>query len=104
MLEWRQRLVNGSSSVEGLRSPAPRAGATASGSSAASAAGASSSAGNLGTAPDGTERLAFGALDFGGVGATAALEVEVLADRVVQYAHAVKPTPPPKRPWLASQR
>ena len=38
---------------------------------------------DLGPAPDGTEGLAFSALDFGRVGATPALQVEVLADRVV---------------------
>ena len=38
--------------------------------------------------PDRSERFAFGALDFGWIGAAAALEVEMLADRVVKYAHA----------------
>ena len=38
----------------------------------------------LGPAPDRSERLAFGAFDLGGVRAAAALEVEVLADRVVE--------------------
>ena len=38
---------------------------------------------DLGTAPDRTERLAFSTLDFGWVGATPTLEVEVLANRVV---------------------
>ena len=38
---------------------------------------------DLRPAPDGTEGLSFRALDFGGVCATPALQVEVLADRVV---------------------
>jgi hypothetical protein len=38
------------------------------------------------------ERLALGALYLGRVGATAALEVEMLSDRVVKQAHPVKPT------------
>ena len=39
---------------------------------------------DFGPAPNWTESLAFSALNFGGVGAAPALEVEVLADRVVE--------------------
>ena len=41
-------------------------------------------AGELGAAADRPEGLAFGTLDLGGIGAAPALEVEVLADRVVE--------------------
>jgi hypothetical protein len=39
---------------------------------------------HLGSAPDRAEGLAFCALDLGWIGATPALEVEVLSDRVVE--------------------
>ena len=60
----------------GVREPA-------SGAAAASAA-ASVFPAELGPAANRAERLALGALDLGRVGAAPALEVEVLADRVVE--------------------
>jgi hypothetical protein len=40
--------------------------------------------GDVGPTPNRTEGLALGAFNLGGVGAAAALEVEVLADGVVE--------------------
>jgi hypothetical protein len=42
---------------------------------------------HLGSAPNRSERFAFGALDLGWIGAPPPLEVQMLANRVVKDAH-----------------
>jgi hypothetical protein len=43
-------------------------------------------------AADRTQSLAFGALNVGGISAAPAFELQVLANRIIEYAHGRKPT------------